>query len=501
MVSQALWPHQQTGIDDSIQAIRDGAKAIVVAAPTGAGKTLMEATIAIRAEDKGKSVLVLTNRRVLINQLSDEFGKHGVPHGVIASGKKTNHFESVQLAMSQTVYSWAWDSDWMDKPTPDLMLVDEGHSHQAAQSQSIINHAISHGAIILYFTATPVGMGATCEALVQAGTYSGLQKQGILVPVDVYAPTEVDMEGLRKTKGEFSQVQMSKRVKDCGVIGDIYEHWEKLNPWKRATAVFAPDVATSKWIIKHVFGDQGISAWHIDGTTSEDERNECFAALNSGQLQVVSSCGVLREGWNAPIVQHAIMLQVCGWLKTYLQIVGRIMRAFPGKDHAVLQDHTGCWHRHGPPDMDRDWELNEDDVHAAEKRKQAIETGKTSEGIRCPKCSHTRYDWSKVCPKCKHEHVKSVRMMRQADGTLKKMYGQVVKIKKPPTAKEKWRRELFRGQKAHLTVGQCKVIYKKTYGEWPPEDEMTSSFNNKRKVEKVYPWVKRAVESRRKGAA
>lgn len=495
-----LWPHQLSGIDDTIQAIRSGSKSIVIASPTGAGKTLMQAVLAQRAKNKQRKVLLLTNRRVLIDQLSGEFAKSGVEHGIIASGHKRNVFPLVQLAMAQTVFKRAFDDNRLLKPEPDVVIVDEGHSHQNPTSQAIIQHALDHGAIVLYFTATPVGMGATCDSLITAGKYSQLQRDGILVPVDVYAPTEVDMSELRQTKGEWSERKMAERVRECGVFGDIFEHWEKLNPWHHPTAVFAPGVDESKWIVKVIFREQGIGAWHIDGDTPESERQDCFDALVCGDISVISSCGVLREGWNCPAVRHAILLQVCGRLSTYLQIAGRIMRCHPGKDRAVLQDHTGAWHRHGPPDMDRDWELNEDDTHAASERRQSIESGKVREGIVCPKCHAVRLTGPK-CFQCGYQHERSVRFMRQKDGTLKKMSGQVYTLKKPRTTADKWRSQLFAGYYSDMTVGQCIVMYHHKHDQWPPEDELPKQVDRKRKVEHVYPWVKRADESRRKGAA
>ncbi len=399
--------------------------------------------------------------------------------------------------MVQTLYSWAWKDDYIDKPKPNLILVDEGHSHQAKQSQDIILHGIENGATVLYFTATPVGMAGNCDALIEAGTYSQLQRDKILVPVDVYAPTEVDMKGLKKVKGEFSQKAMARRVQESGVLGDIYEHWTRLNPWAFPTAVFAPSVASSKWIAESVFGVHGIMAKHIDGESTEDERADCFADLAEGKIQVVSSCGVLREGWNCPAVRHAILLQVCGKLSTYLQIAGRPMRAHPGKEVMILQDHTGAWHRHGPPDIDRNWLLNQDDSQAATKRQVDLDEKRIFEGICCPKCSHVRYSEA-VCPNCKHKHKRSVRMLRQVTGELVKVQGPVHKPKKVITDTDRWTSELFRGSNANLTVGQCRYLFKEKHGYYPSDAIAPTGDDRKKKVDVVYPWIGKVVNRRRR---
>jgi superfamily II DNA or RNA helicase len=117
----------------------------------------------------------------------------------------------------------------------------------------------------------------------------------------------------------------------------------------------------------------GVSAGHIDAETTDEERRQMFADHRAGDLSVICSQGVLREGADLPWVTHGILCQPCNGLGTYLQIVGRLLRAWPGKEKCILQDHAGAW-RHGSPNEDR-LVADDTDESLAKERKAGFEKG------------------------------------------------------------------------------------------------------------------------------
>jgi DNA repair protein RadD len=83
-----LRPYQQTALTDARQAYRDGARRVLMVAPTGAGKTVIAATAIAAAAAKGRSILVVAPRREIVAQTSAKLTAAGVRHGIIAAGQR-----------------------------------------------------------------------------------------------------------------------------------------------------------------------------------------------------------------------------------------------------------------------------------------------------------------------------------------------------------------------------------------------------------------------------
>ena len=487
----SLWPHQSQAIHDTRELIRQGCRSICVASPTGGGKTRIIAEIARSAGEKGKRVLVLTNRKILLEQASGAMTASGIAHSHMAAGHHRSPFDQTTIASVQTLDSRCLRSDRWELPNADIVLIDEAHSNASVGSaaERIIRHFLRNKCVVVGFTATPVGLGGIYGELVRAGTTPSLIQSKILVPCTVYAPSEPDMQGISMSNGEYSGRSMRKRVMECGIHADVFKWYDKLNPDRNPTVMFAPGVAESKWFCDQ-FNERGITARHIDGETPNDERKEIFAQVESGETQVVSSFGVLREGWNCPVVSHAILTQVCGALSTYLQIVGRILRASPGKTTATLQDHSGATWRHGPPDSEREWNLNDTDVKIAQKAKKDKESGDATEGITCPECAFVRARGPK-CPNCGHQHEKSHRRVYMQDGSLKKMSGPAIQKKKPMTEKKLWDREIWAGAKSDRTIKQMRWFFKKRNGRYPHDSVCPHRELWDDRISEIYPYAVR----------
>jgi DNA repair protein RadD len=103
VAAQALRPYQRQAIDEAKQAYRDGKRAILLVAPTGAGKTLLGCEIVKGAIAKGNNVLWLAHRAELLTQARDRLLANGVERvGIIASGQRVVN-ANVQVASIQTL--------------------------------------------------------------------------------------------------------------------------------------------------------------------------------------------------------------------------------------------------------------------------------------------------------------------------------------------------------------------------------------------------------------
>ena len=69
----------------------------------------------------------------------------------------------------------------------------------------------------------------------------------------------------------------------------------------------------------------GYRAAAIDGETVEAERDQAIRALGTGQLDVLTSCDIVSEGTDIPVVVAAILLRPTMSTGLYMQQVGRVL--------------------------------------------------------------------------------------------------------------------------------------------------------------------------------
>lgn len=485
-----LWAHQDYGVSRFFQALDAGEKEICLTTPTGGGKTRLASEIARRMVERELRVMLFTDRKLLTRNGSENFAKFGIDHGVIAAGYPMDLMRRVQVASIQTVQSWVFRRKKLELPPFDLAIFDEAHKRTF---DGVIEACRARGTPYLGLTATPVGVGDNYKTLIVAGTNSSLRDCKALVPCDVFAPSEPDMKGVRMEKGEYVYKDMVKRVMQCIVFADVFNHWKRLNPFAEPTLLFAPGIPESRWFVQE-FERMGVRAAHIDGETPDAERLDIIEGSRRRDIKVVCSFGVLREGVDLPWIHYGVLVQVCGSLKTYLQIVGRLLRAHPGKARACLQDHAGAWHRHGSPNQDRAWDLSCTDKTLADARKKARERGDEAEPICCPKCNAIRSAGPK-CPRCGYEHTKSVRMVRTVTGELRRMVGPTVKKKKEVSEDQKvWKSCLFAGAARRMTVKQAMGWFRQQTGHAVPDSvepppPPAGSLDLDRACGTVWPWL------------
>ena len=97
-----------------------------------------------------------------------------------------------------------------------------------------------------------------------------------------------------------TKTQLAERMDRPQLVGDIVTHWHKFGE-RRKTVAFAVNVAHSVHL-RDEFVKSGVRCEHIDGSTPKDERDATLARLESGELELVTNCMVLTEGWDMPVV-------------------------------------------------------------------------------------------------------------------------------------------------------------------------------------------------------
>jgi superfamily II DNA or RNA helicase len=469
-MTDVLRPYQVEVIAKFWRAVEAGQRRIIIVAPTASGKTVIARAIIAEARSKANGSLFLAHRREILTQTSSKLC--GIPHGVIRPGDQPRPFEMVQVASVQTLHRRAIKAGTMELPEARLVIVDECHHVVARSYRSIIERYPD--SVLLGLTATPCrgdgrGLGSIFQTMIQCPQVGELVEQKFLVPTRVYAPVDPDLRGVQVQRGDYVESELADRMDQPKLVGDIVTNWVKFGE-RRKTICFATSVRHSIHI-RDEFIASGVRAEHIDGTTPMDERDATLAQLASGEIDVVTNCMVLTEGWDMPALGCLILARPTKQLGLYRQMVGRGLRPAPDKTNCVVIDHSGVTFRLGFVEDSVTWTLDPD--HKAENPTHAARGGDRPGGpkiVECPECGTARVG-GMACLTCGYLPVRSPCAVAVIDGDL----GLVDSTRRArPNPDDSRIREEWHGMLAAIAAerdyrpGWVAHQYRKRFGCWPP---------------------------------
>ena len=402
-----LRTYQDKGVNQIREALRAGHKSVLYVAPCGAGKTVLFTYVAANAAARRTRTVICVHRRELLLQASRALTEQGVPHGIIAPGQpSTPHV--IQVASVQTLVR-------RKGLKFDFLVFDEAHHCTANTYKTIC--AAHPNARILGVTATPcrmtgAGLGTVFDHMIMGPHYSELIDHGHLVSAVVYAPALMpNLDGVRSRAGDYVRERLAAVMDTRQITGNAVEHYRRLCNGLPAI-VFCVSVEHANHVAED-FAAQGFRSAVVDGKTQQDIRDDRIASLEDGRLNVLASCDLISEGVDIPVVSVAILLRPTKSTGLYMQQAGRVLRPSQGKDKAIILDHVGNSLKHGLPDQDRDWTL--EDGYVPHKR-EADEDGPDVRA--CEQC-YAVHEWAKECPYCGYVYpVKVVAPPEEVEGNL-----------------------------------------------------------------------------------
>jgi len=338
-MSFELRPYQSDSIESLREGFKQGHKRQVLAASTGAGKSLMSLSILDSARKKGSKVMFVCDRRVLVDQFSRHLDKHGIDHGCYMAGHwRHRPYESVQVASIQTIERMG---SW---PAVDLVIVDEIH---ACMRKSLKDFMTNNPDIkVLGLTATPfhAEMGKYFTSVTNVITMDQLVQDGFLVPFRVFVATEVDTKGVKVLNtGEWQQEEIEKR--SLSIVGDVVADYVRISEevfgGPRKTICFSAGVAHGTELVNR-FAEVGINAVQISYKDDEEFKKQVLEdfAKPDTDIKIVVSSDILTRGFDQTDVEHVIIAKpLRKAFSMHVQMVGRGARMHPGKSFCIIQDN------------------------------------------------------------------------------------------------------------------------------------------------------------------
>lgn len=437
--------YQTRTVDSIIARWRMGPARIACVAPTGAGKTHIAQLVTERLPSEPFDIVCHT--RDLVKQTARRLGC-----GMVMAGEPLAE-SRVRVCSVQTVLSRDY------KPRGKVIL-DEMH-HYASEEWSALRGDLG-------LTATPersdgVGLRPYFDELIVAAHYSELIKLGHIVDCRVLRP--------------------KKRLR--GIAQDPVTAYLKLGEG-RVGFTFCRIVADARDIADK-YTAFGVPAACVD--FESDDRDEKIAGLGS-RYQMLTSVYALTEGVDVPAASCCVLARGVGHPSVLLQMAGRVLRSYPGKQDALLLDLPGVTWTHGLPTEDREYTLD------------GIKRRKQNESLRvCQRCGRTSLSAEPICvcgfklpprdlrPKVMNaavgEHAQLEQTLRlsgliqeakrrgyQDDWVAKKYkmeYGKYPKLPDDPERQlDCYAKLKEQAMRAGASMAQAAVRFKQLYGVYPP---------------------------------
>jgi superfamily II DNA or RNA helicase len=383
-----LRDYQDAAITALMKGFDSGDDRLAVVVPTGGGKTVIFSHLSdgYVTRSGGRRVLILAHTDELVRQAAKKL--HDVAPHLKVGIVKANVRETTATVIVASVQSLR-DARRRDEiKNVGLVIVDECHHATAKTYRDILTHygcfepsetcpvcegksepspegyceachstgAVRSGALAAGFTATLMrGDKASLAEVWQKVAYrkdiSFMIRRGYLIEprgkrVEV---DDLDLSKVKKSGGDYQAGDLGAAL-EASLAPEVVAKAYVEHASDRAGILFAPTVEAA-----YTFADElnvnGIKTETIHGALPTEERRDILRRFDAGEIQVISNCMVLTEGFDAPRVSCVVIARPTKSAPLYQQMVGRGLRPDPtrpreGQDCLIL-DVVGASHQHG----------------------------------------------------------------------------------------------------------------------------------------------------------
>lgn len=319
------------------------------------GKGDLIAGLAVMAARKGNRVLTLAERNNLVHEIPDRIRLiPGAPSCGVVRGEANQWLNPIVSASVQTLRMPS-RLPAIERFRPSLVLTDEAHHACAPGYLEIYEKidSVSTGWRHIGLSATPfrtgpngttLGLGKVFDAVAYEYPIQDAIAAGDLVPIRAFrVDSKVSLDAVRVgDDGDYDESDLAKVV-DCDERNDlIVDEYEKLLLGQPA-AVFAVNIAHAEHIAAR-FVARGHKAIAVSGQTKGADR--ILRDFDAGRFPVISSCDLIREGWNSRRVVGILKGRPTKSLLVFMQMLGRGTRTSPAtkKTECIFVDFVdnGC---------------------------------------------------------------------------------------------------------------------------------------------------------------
>lgn len=319
---------------------------ILLALPTGAGKTVMMIEWAIKMAQQGKCTAIIVDRIELVQQTCEKlYDDVSVLARVSKYGFDPDKL--IQVIMLQTAnrrMQMLLDVDF------DYIFFDEIHQYcEGKMFQALCD--CQPNAKIIGVSATPIDdkgyLLRNFDDCINNIQTQQLIDEGYLVKPSYYAPQDynLDLSYIRMTGGDYDIDQLDDLMANVECAERIYREWNNIASCRK-TIVFCSSIKQAE-ILCSYFGGQNVNARVVHSQTSLEQREAALYNFHIGIVRVIFNVGILVAGYDEPTVDCIVFANPTKRLRRYLQQAGRGLRIAEGKKDCLMLDCADIVREHG----------------------------------------------------------------------------------------------------------------------------------------------------------
>jgi len=348
-----LRPYQRQTVDSVRAAWKAGDLNTLAVLATGSGKTIIFLALLdeILAEEPNARFLLVAHRKELIEQPAEriaQFWPQRANQIGIVMADQDECDRQITIATVQTLQVERRIERLLAHGPIDYLIIDEAHHSSAdgyltvLQTLQDANPKLRH----LGVTATPIRSddnGLPYDVKVTHLGVKELVRDGWLAPPRWLAiQTGISLAGVKYRGSGADRDFVTKDLVDVYETDNCFElvaesHVKYATGRKALAFVSSVDGA---YRLAEKFNDAGIKAIAADGTTPKADRKAILDGFRAGQYDVLVNCALFTEGLDVPEVSCIHQVRPTKSDSLYLQMIGRGLRTFAGKEDALILDYA-----------------------------------------------------------------------------------------------------------------------------------------------------------------
>ena len=310
---------------------------------TGAGKTIITATLSHLCEPYGRSLVIVPNKS-LVTQTEEDYVNCGLDVGVYFGDRK-------ELGHTHTICTWQ-SLNILSKKTKNheaaitfqeamedisCIIVDEVHQAKADVLKQLLTQNFAHVPIRWGLTGTIPkeqfefqGIRAGLGEVINQISASDLQKKGVLADCHVNIIQTEDVQEFKTYQEELKYLTTNETR-----IEWIAKLLTKISK-NGNTLVLVDRLSAGKMLQSYIENSVFIS-----GETKADDRKEHYDEVKTADHKVIiATYGVAAVGINIPRIFNLILIEPGKSFVRVIQSIGRGIRKAEDKDHVQIWDIT-----------------------------------------------------------------------------------------------------------------------------------------------------------------
>jgi superfamily II DNA or RNA helicase len=312
---------------------------------TGAGKTIITATLSALCEPYGRTLVIVPNKGLVV-QTEEDYVNVGLDAGVYFGDRK-------DLGKTHTICTWQ-SLNILDKKSKGVtddeiltlaellegvvcVIVDEVHMAKADVLKNLLSQNLANAPIRWGLTGTVPkeqinfhSILATLGPVVNRISAHALQEKGVLSQCHVNIVQMLDVKEFRTYQEELKYL-----VTDTDRIGYIANLCNSIKN-SGNTLILVDRLDAGRQIVESIPGSVFIS-----GEVKLSERKEHYDEIkDSANKVIVATYGVAAVGLNIPRIFNLVLLEPGKSFVRVIQSIGRGIRKAEDKDFVQIWDIT-----------------------------------------------------------------------------------------------------------------------------------------------------------------